>query len=116
MKKILIYIPVVLSLLVLGAHFLRYDNFPGVFVSLALIAMLMVRRPWVARLLQLALVLGGAEWLRTGYMLVQMRAAHGEPFTRMIVILAAVAAFTMCSALMFQSPFLKSVYGLERRK
>jgi len=116
MKKALAFTPIVLSLVVLGAHFLRYGYYPGVFISLALIGLLFLRRPWVARFFQLVLILGGIEWLRTGYALVQMRAAHGEPFTRMILILAVVAAFTMCSALLFQAPFLKSVYGLNARQ
>jgi len=52
MKKVLIYVPVVLSLVILGAHFLRYGNSIGVIGSLALIALLIVRRPWVAQLMQ----------------------------------------------------------------
>jgi len=112
MMKALAFTPIVLSLVVLGAHFLRYGNYPGVFVSLALIGLLLIRRPWVARLLQLVLILAGIEWLRTGYTLVHLRAAHGEPYMRMILILAVVAAFTMCSALVFQSPLLKRIYKL----
>jgi hypothetical protein len=30
MKKVLLYVPVVLSLVILGAHFLRYGNSTGV--------------------------------------------------------------------------------------
>jgi hypothetical protein len=44
MKKVLIYIPVVLSLVILGAHFMRWGNAIGVFGSLALIALLIVDR------------------------------------------------------------------------
>jgi hypothetical protein len=77
MKKVLIYVPVVLSLVILGAHFMRYGNSIGVFGSLALIALLIVRRPWVARLMQVVLILSALEWVRTLYELVQVRAAHG---------------------------------------
>lgn len=114
MKKVVIYIPIVVSLLVLGAHFLRYGNSPGVLASLVLIALLMVRQPWVARAVQFALVLGALEWIRTLYGFVQMRAAHGEPFTRMAVILGVVTAVTFCSALLFQTPVLKRIYRLHR--
>jgi hypothetical protein len=48
MRKVLIYVPVVLSLVILGAHFMRYGNSIGVFGSLVLVALLIVRRPWVA--------------------------------------------------------------------
>ena len=37
MKKVLLYIPIVLSLVVLGAHFLRYGSSIGVFAALLLI-------------------------------------------------------------------------------
>lgn len=113
MKKVLVYIPVVLSILVLGAHFLRYGNSIGVFAALVLIAMLFLRRPWVARLMQIILVLGALEWLRTMYELGHIRALHGQPYGRMLVILGIVAAVTVCSALLFQSKTLKKIYRLE---
>jgi hypothetical protein len=115
MKKVLLYIPVVLSLVILGAHFMRYGNLVGAFVFLVLIALLFVRRAWVARLMQVVLVLGAFEWVRTLYELVQVRAAHGQPFTRMTAILGIVAAVTFCSALLFQSAALKRIYRLDRR-
>ncbi len=115
MKNVLLYVPVVLSLVVLGAHFMRYDNSVGVVGALALIALLIVRRPWVARLLQVVLVLGALEWVHTIYELVQVRAAQGQPFVRMTVILGVVAAVTFLSALFFQSPVMKNVYGLDRQ-
>ena len=112
--KALIYVPVVLSLIVLGAHFMRYGNSIGVIGTLALIALLFVRRPWVARLMQVVLILGALEWVRTLYVLVQERAAYGQPFVRMTVILGVVAAITVCSALLFQSSTLKRIYRLDR--
>jgi hypothetical protein len=114
MKKVLIYIPVILSLVVLGAHFMRYGNRLAVFGVLLLIALLFVRLPWVARVLQAALVLGALEWGHTIYELVQMRAAQGQPFTRMVIILGIVTVVTACSALLFQTPTLKKTYGIYR--
>ncbi len=109
-QKVLVYVPVVLSLVVLGAHFMRYGYSIVVFGLLVLIALLFVRRPWVARLTQVVLILGALEWVRTLYELVQIRAASGQPATRMTVILGVVLAVTLCSALLFQSPVLKSIY------
>jgi hypothetical protein len=114
MKKVLLHIPVVLILVVLGAHFLRYGSYVGVFAALTLIALLFLRRPWVARVMQVVLVLGTLEWLRTMYEIAQIRALHGQPFGRMLVILGIVAAVTLCSALLFQSKTLKTVYGIEK--
>jgi len=116
MNKVLIYVLVVLSLVILGAHFMRYGNTIGVFGSLVLVALLIVHRPWVARLMQVVLILGALEWVRALYELAQVRAAHGQPFTRMIVILGVVVAVTFCSALLFQSPTMKKIYRLDRRE
>ena len=113
MRKILLYFPVVLSILVLGAHFLRFGNWIGVFAALLLIVLLFLRRPWVARLMQAVLVLGALEWLRTAYELGHIRALHGQPYGRMLVILGIVAAVTFCSALLFQSQTLREIYRLE---
>jgi len=115
MKKVLSYIPVVLSLVILGAHFMRYGNLAGVFVFLVLIALLLVRRAWVARLMQVVLVLGAFEWVHTLYELAQVRVAQGQPFVRMTLILGVVVVVTFCSALLFQSPALKRIYRLDRR-
>ncbi len=109
----LLYVPVVLSLLMLGAHFLRDQSHIGVAVSLLLVGLLFIRRAWVARLVQVALVLGALEWLHTLYVLAKLRAAMGQPATRMIVILGVVAAVTFCSALLLQSARMKRIYELD---
>lgn len=114
MIKVLMYVPVVLSLVMLGAHFMRYGNSIGVIGALALIALLFVRRPWVARLTQVVLVLGALEWVRTLYELVQERAVYGQPLVRMSVILGVVAAVSFCSALLFQSSTFKRIYRPDR--
>ena len=114
MNKVLIYAPVVISLAVLGAHFLRYGNSVGVIGAVALIGLLFVRQAWVARLMQVVLVVGALEWIRTLYELVQLRVALGQPYTRMLIILGVVAAVTFCSALLFQLPTMKRVYRLNR--
>jgi hypothetical protein len=116
MKKVLVYVPVVLCLIILGAHFMRYENLIGVFGSLGLIALLFVRRPWVARLTQIILVIGALEWSRTLYVLVQERAATGQPVTWMVVILGVVVLITFCSALLFQTAVLKRVYRMDRSR
>ena len=114
MKKALLYIPIVLSLVVLGAHFMRYGNTIGVACAAAVIGLLFVRKAWVARVAQVVLVLGALEWVRTLYSLTQVRIALDQPYERMVLILGAVALMTFCSALLFQSRALKEVYGIRR--
>jgi hypothetical protein len=113
MKKVLLYVPVILSFLVLGAHFMRYGNWVGVVAAVLLIALLLVRQPWAARLMQLVLILGALEWAHTIYELVLVRTAHGVPYVRMVVILGVVAAVTCLSALLFELPSLKRIYRLD---
>jgi len=109
-------IPVVLSLLVLGAHFLRAGNVSAVAVVLLLLGLLFVRRPWSARVVQIGLAVGTLEWVRTLYHLVEARTHAGEPALRMAVILGLVTAVTGLSALIFQTRTLQRVYRLERRR
>jgi hypothetical protein len=113
-RKVLLYTPVVLSLLVLGAHFMRYDNTVGVVISVGLIGLLLVRKAWVARLVQFALLLGVMEWALTVYRLVEVRTAMGEPVTRMVVILGIVIAVTAGSAVLFETRTMRQVYGRQR--
>ena len=105
----LLYIPIVLSLVALGAHFLRFGNEPGVIAAIVLLGLLFLRRAWVARLVQVALVLGTIEWLWTMYTLVQIRTVQSVPATRMVLILGGVA---FGSALLFQTMRLKRAYKL----
>ena len=115
MNKFL-HIPVVLSLVVLGAHFMRNGDTVFVVTAVVLIALLFVRQAWVARLIQVVLVLGALEWIHTAYGLVQTRAALGEPYGRMLVILGSVAAVTACSALIFQSKAIKTLYRMGEKE
>lgn len=108
----LLLTPVVLSLLVLGAHFLRAGNIPLVAASLALLVLLAFHKPWAARTVQAALVLGALEWVLTLVHLADIRAQLGMPGMRMAIILGVVAAFTLASALLFQTKRLGRVYRL----
>ena len=69
---------------------------------LALLLLLAWRRPWVPRLMQVAMMLGTAEWLWSAFWLVQQRMALGQPWIRMAIILLVVALCTAASALVFR--------------
>ncbi len=95
---ILKLIPLILSSLLLGAHFLRADLTPLVFLALALPVFLLFKQQWATRLVQLCLVLGAVEWLRTLALFIADRRELGQPWTRLALILGAVALFTTLSA------------------
>mgnify|MGYP001547979985 CR=1 FL=1 len=110
MAVVLRLIPVILSAILLAAHFSR-AGLPSIsLLALGLPFLLLVRKPWAARTVQLALVLGGLEWLRAAWGYVQQRMALGEPWTRLLVILGAVALLTWASALVFRSPRLRPIW------
>ena len=93
-------IPVVLCFLVLGAHASRSGlALPVAIAIAALPLLLLVRRSWAPRLLQAALLVGAAEWVRAILGHVAVRRAQGVSYLRMVLILAAVALVTALSAL-----------------
>lgn len=102
-----------LSLVVLAAHFHRAASWPGVALCVALVALLAVPRAWAARTLQVGLVLGALEWLRTLVVLAQMRIALDQPWLRLALILGLVALFTAASALVFQRRALRDRFRLH---
>jgi hypothetical protein len=66
----------------------------------------------VARLVQACLVAGSFEWLWTAYGLVQQRIALGQAWTRLALILGAVALLTAASALAFRHKWLRARFAL----
>jgi hypothetical protein len=108
--KALKLIPVILSFLLLAAHFYRagYPVLSGLCV--ALLILLFLRKSWVPRLFQLLLILGALEWLRALYFFAAMRIAWDQPWTRLAFILGAVAVFTALSGLVFRNRRLAAFY------
>jgi hypothetical protein len=106
-------LPVFISCLLLAAHFYRAGQLVLVSISLLMILLLAVRQSWVPRLVQMGLLLGGLEWLRTLYFIAQLRIDYGMPWTRLAMILGSVALFTALSALVFKSHSLRRRYLLQ---
>ena len=103
-------LPLILSFLLLGAHFYRAGHpvFSG--LCLGLLILLFYKKPWVPRLFRALLVLGALEWLRALYGFAAMRIAWDQPWTRLAIILGAVAAFTLLSGLVFKNARLRAYY------
>ena len=106
-------LPAVLSIFLLAAHFYRAGLIVPVFFVLASLFILLVRKPWAARIIQVELVLGGIEWIRTAVNFVQIRQAYNMPWLRLAIILGTVSLFTFISALIFRSRALKDRYRIE---
>lgn len=104
-------LPILVSFLLLGAHFLRAGHLVLAVLSVLLPALLFLRERWIPRLFSVLLALAALEWLRVLYLLAAMRIAWGQPWGRLALILGGVAAFTALSALVFRARGLKARYG-----
>ncbi|MBT8462543.1 MAG: hypothetical protein KJO44_08455 [Gemmatimonadetes bacterium] len=96
--RVLRTILIVLALAVLAAHFSRAgaNLLAGLLVLAPLL--LLVRQPWAGWTLRVALLVGGLEWVRTVIRLVGERRATGDDWTRLAVILIAVALLTFLAS------------------
>lgn len=111
--SVLLLLPIVLSALVLAAHFLRAGNPALMLVPLSLVALVFVRRPMAARVIREGLWLGAFEWLRTLAVLVAERRVGGQPWGRLAVILVLVAAVTAAAPLTLSTRRLRRRYGFD---
>jgi NO-binding membrane sensor protein with MHYT domain len=86
-----------LSLLTLGAHFLRSGSYLPMALAIVATALVYYRRTWSLWSVQLALGLAIVEWTRTIVSLVAMREAMGLAYGRMAAILALVAVVCLAA-------------------
>ena len=107
----LLLIPVLISCLLAAAHFLRAGSLVMVFVCCAAPLLLVFRRRWPTRLLQLLLFAAAVEWLRTLWVIIQERQETGRPWTASAIILGSVAVWTALSAMVFFIPFMWRHYS-----
>lgn len=103
-------IPVVLSFLILGAHFSRDNMTILMVISLAFPFLLFVKKAWVPKLFQITLVLGTLEWLRSLYFYIQAYEETGQSWSKLLMIIGGVSLFTALSALVFNSKKLREKY------
>jgi hypothetical protein len=105
-------LPVFLSFLLAAAHFYRADGLTIAFLCLSAPALLLFKRKLCIRIVQALLMLCAAEWIRTLFVLVQLRQQMELPWERLALILGAVALFTAVSTLLFRLPSLRNRYGI----
>jgi hypothetical protein len=106
--------PVFLSVLLLGAHFFRAGQPVLVLLALIVPLVLSVRRPWAVRIVQIELIIGAIEWIRTTVILAMARESLGLPWSRLVVILGSVTLLTLFSVLVFESDSLRKRYELSQ--
>ncbi len=104
-------LPVVLSAVLIAAHYLRAGSLATVALCLVAPMLLLLRRAWVPRLMQGGLAFAAIVWVWTAWDIVQLRMAVGAPWTTAAIILGSVAAWTAGSALIFETAALRKRYG-----
>lgn len=107
-------LPVIFSFGLLAAHFSRASLFPLVILSLVLPLLLFIRRPWAVRVIQILLLAGAAEWIRSMFVYIELRKSIGDDWGRLAIILVSVALLTACSGLIFRKKSLKQSYKLGK--
>ena len=106
-------LPTVLSLLLLAAHFLRSANLAMVSTCLLFLVLLFIKRSWLARTMQVVLILAALEWLFTACIIAQQRQEEGRPWLRAAVIVISVAGLNLVSAMLFQTRRLARRYKIN---
>jgi ferredoxin len=96
-------LPVLLAAALMAAHFMRAGELGPALTSALAPWLLVTRRRWAARSLQLLLLGGGLIWLQTLLRLVQARLSLGQPYLRLALILGTVALLTAAAALLLQT-------------
>lgn len=109
----LLLVPAVTACVLLAAHFLRFYALSIVALCMLLPFLLLVRRGWAARIVQIVLLLGVLVWGRAGYVFAHQRMSAGEPWGRLAIIIGGVTLYTLVAAVLFETPPLRRRYGLR---
>lgn len=107
----LLLAPTIIALITLAAHFARYSLYPLSGALVALLALLLIPRRWVARTMQLVLLVAALEWVTVLYDVAQERAMDGRDARKSGIILGGTALFTLAAAALYQTPRLRKRYA-----
>jgi hypothetical protein len=73
--------------------------------------LLLLRRRWVARAYQLLLLGAIAVWIKTGWVLIDLRISTQAPWLRLTLIFAFVIVLNLIAMYIFETPKMKSRYA-----
>lgn len=107
---ILRIILLIISYLILSAHFFREGEIVLTAVYLFLPFLLFIKNRWSIIFLRIFSYGGVIIWLQTIYVLAFARISMGEPWLKMAIILGAVTVFTLYAGLLLNSKKMKSKY------
>ncbi len=108
---ILNILPIIVSTLLIAAHFYRAGSLLLTIVCLLFPLLLMSGNRWTPRLITVFLLISAAEWLRTMLIFIGQYQEAGMAWTRLAIILTGVSLFTALSSLAFRTNRMKRRYG-----
>lgn len=100
----------VIAAVLLGAHFLRSGDYWLVGLCAATPLCFLKKSPWSLILLQIGAYCGAIIWIATAFQLVAERQQEGRPSTAAVIILGAVALFSLMSGLLLNSQLVRDRY------
>ncbi len=103
--------PVILTFIVLAAHFSRHNALFLALFTLFFPFVFLIKKEWVKKVTVFFIIAGFLEWIRTAYILTSIRLHYNLPFLRMALILGAVAILTLLSGLVFKTSRLKKRFS-----
>lgn len=102
---------IVLSFLLLAAHFLRMDLMVLMVISVVSPFLLFYRKKRISFLLQFFLFLGALEWIRSIIEIINYRLDTGQDWMLMLIILTCVVLVTLYAALSIRSKSIKDHFN-----
>jgi len=118
-NKVIIFLQflvVFISILMFAAHFYRAGHEILAYSVLASPLILILRKWYTARVIQVLLFIATIQWWITIDKIARMRMAFNMPFYRFTVIMSSVAIFTLLSILVFESKSMKKIYFNKKIK
>jgi hypothetical protein len=100
----------ILSFLILAAHFSRADNLVLMILCLLVPTLMFIKRRWVLLVIQILLYCGVFVWINTIIQLASERIDLGQPWLRMGIILSFIALITGLSGVLLNSNAIKKKY------
>jgi hypothetical protein len=102
---------VTLAALLLAAHFFREGSFLLVAVCVAAPLLFLWKKRWSLVLLQLAAYAAAVTWIVVAMRLVEVRQQMGRSWTAAVLILGAVALFTLAAGALLNSRAIRERYS-----
>jgi len=101
---------IAVAALLLAAHFFRESSFVLVAVCTAAPLLFLWKKRWSLILLQLMAYAAATTWIVVAFRLIEVRQQTGRSWTAAVLILGAVALFTLVAGLLLNSRAITQRY------